>query len=383
MGKRRSSGTGSVTYRTSTKRWEGRYAVIDEFGVKHTKTITGKTKKEVEERLMQCIVESKNKVFNFQKCETLENYFHHWESLMVKRQEMHPNDPTNYKLHTIETYSNALRRVLLPKLGKMHINKITQRDIKLAIQKVNDRWGNTRQCQISRDAISAVMKLAIEEELIFVNPATGVVTPKYTKKEKEIWNAEELAKFLDAAKEDRLHPLYRLIAECGLRRGEALGLRKSDCNFENNFISIRQQVVTLNSRPVITTPKTLASRRDIPITENLSALLKDMVKKDTGSCELVFHTANNTPIAPRNFERSYKKVVEKAGIRYLPPHSLRHNFCTDLCHSGVDLKTNQVLMGHSDPSVTLKVYQHVNQQNKVDAVQRIVAFRNQQLNALC
>lgn len=383
MSKRRSSGTGSVTYRASTKRWEGRYSVYDELGVKHVKTITGKTKKEVEDKLMQRIVESKNKVFNLQKCETLEEYSRYWKDLMVKRQEMRPDDPTNYKIHTIENYTCALKRVLLPELGKMRINKITRKDIKLAIQRVNNRLGNTRQCQISRDAISAIMKLAIEEEKISENPAIGVALPKYIGKEKEIWNPEELRKFLDAAKKDRLHLLYRLMAECGLRRGEALGLRKSDCNLKSNFISIRQQVITINSRPFITTPKTLASRRDIPITEDLSASLRDMIEKDVGNCELLFHTANNTPISPRNFERAYKKLVERAGIRYLSPHSLRHSFCTDLCHSGVDMKTNQVLMGHSDPSVTLRVYQHVNQQNKVDAVQKITAFRNQQLKASC
>ena len=379
MSKRRSSGTGSLVYRASTKRWEGRYSVYDELGVKHIKTVTAKTKKEADEKLMKCIVEAKDKAFSFRKCETLKDYANYWESLMIKCQEMYPDDPTNYKLHTIETYMYALRRVLLPELGNQRINQITKRDIRLSIQRVNNRFGNTRQCQISRDAISAVMKLAIEEEKISDNPALGVILPKYTRKEKEIWSDQELKTSIQATKDEKLRPLYLLIVTCGLRRGEALGLRKSDCDFKNNFIHIRQQVVIINNKPMITTPKTSSSIRDIPITKSLSCLLQKFINEDTSNCELVFHTTSNAPISPRNFERTYKAVVKKANIRYLPPHSLRHSFCTDLCHSGVDLKTNQVLMGHSDPNVTMKVYQHVSQQNKIDASRLIAELRGSKL----
>lgn len=379
MSKRRSNGSGSLTYRDSTKRWEGRYPVYDELGRKRTKTITGKTKREVEDRLMQCIVESKGKTFNLQKCETLENYSRYWEQLMVKCRERHPDDPSNYKLRTVETYTHALRKVLLPELGKKRINNITGKDIKLAIQRANNRFGNTRLCQISRDAISAVLKLAIDEEKISENPALGVALPKYTRKEKEIWGADELKKFLEATQGDKLQSLYLLLVDCGLRRGEALGLRKTDCDFENLFIHIRQQVVTFDNKPAITAPKTKHSIRDIPITARLSKLLQGMISKDKSDCELVFHTAKGTPLSPRNFERSYKKVVERAGIRYLPPHSLRHSYCTDLCHSGVDLKTNQVLMGHSDPSVTMRVYQHAGQQDKINATKKVLEFRAQNL----
>lgn len=220
------------------------------------------------------------------------------------------------------------------------------------------------------------MKLAMDEEKISANPAVGIAVPRYTKKEKEIWSTEELKLFIQAAKDDRLYLMFMLIVECGLRRGEALGLRKSDCNFNENYISIRQQVVVVKNKPVITTPKTQSSIRDIPITENLSKLLQQYIADDKSDCDLLFHTKNNTPIAPRNFERSYKAVVERAGIKYLSPHSLRHSFCTDLCRSGVDMKTNQVLMGHADPAVTMRVYQHVNLQQKVDASRRVSDFRS-------
>lgn len=374
--KRRANGEGSLFFRKSTGKWEGRYSVFDERGVKHTKTITGKNKSEVAEKLRKASVVSEGQTYNFQTCDTLENYASYWESLMIKRQKMHPDDPTNYKPKTIETYMQALRRVLLPELGKRRINRITSRDIKQTIQRVNNEFGNTRQCQISRDAISAVMKLAIDEEKISTNPATGVIVPRYTKKEKEIWSTEELKLFIQAAQDDRLYLMFMLIVECGLRRGEALGLRKADCNFNENYISVKQQVVVVKNKPVITTPKTQSSIRDIPITEKLSELLQQFIAEDGSDCDLLFHTKNNTPIAPRNFERSYKAVVDKAGIKYLSPHSLRHSFCTDLCRSGVDMKTNQVLMGHADPAVTMKVYQHVNLQQKINATRKISDFRS-------
>ncbi len=379
MTKRRSNGDGSLTYRKNTRRWEGRYAIYDELGVKHVKTVSARTKAEAAEKLRQGIVAAKGKVHNLQKSETLEAYHQYWNVMMKKKCKLCPNDPTNYKLHTIETYSRAMEKVILPRLGKMKISKITKRDIRLAIQDANNKTGKTRQCQIGRDAISAVMKLAIEEEKITDNPALGVPLPKYITEEKEIWSADELGQFLQSIRVNRFYLLFLLIAECGLRRGEALGLRKQDCDLKNNIIMVRQQVISLDNRPVITSPKTQASIRDIPISDSLAKLLREHIAKDASACDLLHHTSNNTPISPRNIQRAYKQAVKQAKVRYLSLHSMRHSFCTDLCYSGVDMKTNQVLMGHSDPTVTMKVYQHVSQQHKVEASEKLKHFRMSRL----
>lgn len=117
--KRRANGEGSLFFRKNTGKWEGRYSVFDERGIKHIKTVTGKSKSEVAEKLRKASVASEGQVYNFsQACDTLEDYANYWENLMTKRHTMHPDDPTSYKLKTIETYMQALRRVLLPWLGK-------------------------------------------------------------------------------------------------------------------------------------------------------------------------------------------------------------------------------------------------------------------------
>lgn len=377
MVKRRSNNEGSLTYRKSRKRWEGRYLVVDNNRVKHYKTITAKIKADATERLRKAIIAAENKKFNFQKCDTLNDCAEHWCELMTKRCKMHPDDPGNYKLRTIEEYMRDLHRVLLPVLGRKPINKIDKKDVKLALQQFNDDTGHTRTCQISRNALSAVMKLAIEEEKISENPAIGISVPNYKRQEKEIWTDEELKRFIATAVHDRLYPMFLLMVVCGLRRGEVLGLRKCDCDLDKDVIRVRQQVVTINNKPTITTLKTEASYRDIPISnEVVSAILRKWIEEDAVDCELMFHTKNSTPIAPRNFARSYKKLVQKAGIKYLSPHSLRHSFCTDLCMSGADQKTNQALMGYSDPSVILKVYAHATKSSMANAIKKLNGRRN-------
>ncbi len=379
MVKRRANGEGNLYYRESRKRWEFRVQVTDDKGIKHYKTVTSKTQSVVIEKAEQLKLEAKNKKYSFQKCDTLNDYAEYWCKLMTKRYEMRPDDPGNYKPRTIEEYMRDLRRVLLPVLGRKPINKIDKKDVKLALQRFNDDTGHTRTCQISRNALSAVMKLAIEEEKISENPAIGISVPRYKRQEKEIWTDEELRCFLATAENDRLYPMFLLLVVCGLRRGEVLGLRKRDCDFSNNVIQVRQQVVPNNNKPTITTLKTEASYRDIPISKDVSVILKKWIEEDVTDCELVFHTKNGTPIAPRNFARSYKKLVQKAGIKYLSPHSLRHSFCTDMCMSGVNQKTNQALMGHSDPTVIQKVYEHATKASMVNAIRSVNELRELKL----
>lgn len=371
MVKRRANGEGSLTYRKSRARWEGRCLVLDENGVKHYKTVSAKTKAEASDKLRKLVMESKERKYSFEKCDTLKNYAEHWRNLMTRRYEMHPDDPDNYKPRTIEEYMRNLKRVFLPVLGSKPINKISKKDVRLALQNFNDATGHTRTCQIGRSALSAMMKLAISEEKLSENPAIGIPVPKYKRAEKEIWTDEELQRFINVAKNSKLYPLYLLLVCCGLRRGEALGLRKCDCDLDKTVIHVRQQVVAVNNKPTITTLKTEASYRDISIDKDASAILRKWIEEDTSTCELMFHTKNGMPIAPRNFARSYKKLVQKAGIKYLSPHSLRHRFCTDMCMSGVDQKTNQALMGHSDPSVILKVYAHATESSMVNAIEKL------------
>jgi len=170
-----------------------------------------------------------------------------------------------------------------------------------------------------------------------------------------------------------------LLAHYGMRRGEALGLRARDIELRNGKtdkdgnedwgeIRIRQQVVVVHNRPTITTPKTKNSKRELPLDKQMHDLLKPYVERQKDRDGLLFHTSNNTPIAPRNLERDYYKMIKAANLKHIPLHSLRHMACTTFIEAGASVKTIQSILGHKDLNTTLKIYAHCNMLDKRSAV---------------
>ncbi|MEJ7665374.1 MAG: hypothetical protein WKG07_40555 [Hymenobacter sp.] len=93
-------------------------------------------------------------------------------------------------------------------------------------------------------------------------PACGC--PQRQRTEVRPWSAAELAQFLQHSSGDRLGPVFEVIAACGLRRGEALGLRWSDVDLTSRVLHVRQTLSDVDGRLVFGTPKTTGERGERP-----------------------------------------------------------------------------------------------------------------------
>lgn len=161
-----------------------------------------------------------------------------------------------------------------------------------------------------------------------------VESPKFEKKQIEIFTPDEIEKILRGCHE---HPKlsYRcpaisLAATTGMRKGEVLGLRWCDVNLTGNEIHIRRSLQQTHSGIFLDTPKTKASNRKIGITDAATEALKDL-KPNTKNIDikqenLCFITRNDTPISPRNFERLWNDLLRYAGVPYKNLHVLRHPY---------------------------------------------------------
>lgn len=200
---------------------------------------------------------------------------------------------------------------------------------------------------------------------------------------------EDQSKFIKAVKNHRLRALFLLDLGTGLRLGELIALKWTDIDFDNFTLSVKRTIkgVTLieddkrEYHLIEQIPKTATSIRTIPFPENLAPVLeqhkenqKAEIKKfgdDYAKNNYVFCTPIGTPIDPRNLRTSYKRILTKNEIPYKRFHSLRHTFATRLFEKDVPIKTVQMLLGHSDISITANIYTHVMPPEKFKAIDKI------------
>jgi integrase len=204
------------------------------------------------------------------------------------------------------------------------------------------------------------------------NVAEGASLPLADRKEMEaFFTPEEVRRFLQAAKHDRLEALYVVAITCGLRQGELLGLRWDDVDLEAGRLTVRRQVQrSRDGSGMISGPTKNKKSRTIRLGRVAIEALKahrDTQAEDVASAkglwrdpDLVFATTIGTPLDPSNLVgRSFKPLLGRANLPSIRFHDLRHACATLLLSEGVPVKVVQEVLGHSSVSVTMDVYSHI------------------------
>jgi integrase len=209
---------------------------------------------------------------------------------------------------------------------------------------------------------------AFKWEMISRNPAALVDAPKVSKKEIEVWDEEDIRKFLDAAKESRYYCAFLLALTTGMRQGEILGLRWKDIDVNNQTISI-VQTLSHKGQELSVGAKTESGNRQISIDEEtLSQVLrlKHLYKEEMMASrplykdlDLVIRTTLGTPLSPRNLLRSFYSIIDKSGVKKIRFHDLRHTHASLMLRQGVNPKIVSERLGHANVRITLDTYSHL------------------------
>jgi integrase len=158
------------------------------------------------------------------------------------------------------------------------------------------------------------------------------------------------------------------LALSGLRRGEIAGLRWADVDLENKTLTIANNRVSAGGRTVENDPKSIASRRTLPLPNRLITVLKAAKARqaaerlalgiDYGSGAYVVSNEIGEPYAPAVLSSYWQDAVKTAGIRHIKLHAARHT-CATLMHlSGVPVAVIAAWIGHKDATLTMKLYTH-------------------------
>ena len=204
------------------------------------------------------------------------------------------------------------------------------------------------------------------------NVAEAADPPKLSsakRKDIKAWTADELRKFLDSIRDDRLYPAFHLSSHTGMRRGEILGLRWSDLDLGAALVSVRQALISVAYEMQISDVKTGYGRRVIDLDEGTVAVLRRWRKAQTeervasggswADTGLVFGRPDGGWLHPDLFSQTFDRAVARSGLPEITLHDLRHTHATLLLKAGVPVKVVSERLGHSNPGFTMSVYQHV------------------------
>ena len=185
-----------------------------------------------------------------------------------------------------------------------------------------------------------------------------------------IWKPAHLGRFLDAAADDRLYALFSVIAYCGLRRGEAVGLRWEDIDFETGALMIGAQIVQAGWKPVITgEAKAEASEEWVRLSEVATGALRAWRRRqleervawgpawaDTG---FMFTREDGTPYHPAQVTARFERIAFETGLPPIRLHDLRHGAATLALAAGKDIKAVSAMLRHSSHKITGDIYASV------------------------
>lgn len=208
--------------------------------------------------------------------------------------------------------------------------------------------------------LSQILNAAHEEGYINRNPAASKRLRNPGRKAKgiktlSVLDCRKVLIQLPSIEDDCIRLLLALFIYTGLRREEILGLEWQDINFNSGYIYINKAVVTPISTPLVKETKTQASTRDLPMSDNLKAILY-ACRKNNG---FVISDDEGKPFNQYRYKKLWKQARQIVGIPNLDARQLRHTFATMHVASGTDLKTVSAWLGHTNISTTANIYTQV------------------------
>ena len=323
-----------------------------------------------------------------------------WDNYIQLKKELKESTRNNY----IYMYDHYVR----PDFGERILATIKYTDVKkFYLSLVYDRGFQLNSVEIINTLLHPLFTAAVRDDYIRKNPSDGVMmeikkSHQFETNKRRALTIEQQEAFIHFTANSHQYrhwlPLFTVLLGTGGRIGEILGLRWSDCDFNENIIDINHNLVYRKhvdgqARFYITTPKTKAGTRIIPMLSEVRKALMEEYKRqlDEGFCEseidgysgFIFKTRYNTVMSPHCVNRAIERISkayneqetaaakkefrEPVLLPHFTCHHLRHTFCTRFCENETNLKVIQEIMGHADITTTMNIYNEATKDKKVEA----------------
>ena len=296
-----------------------------------------------------------------------------------------PNTLANYKF-----VKNLMKKE--PFNGKK-ISQVKTSDAKLFLIKLQQDGRRYSTIKTVRGVLRPAFQMAVDDDVLRKNPfgfelATVVVNDSVTR---EAITRKQMRQFLKFVHDDNVYCKYYevvyILFHTGMRISEFCGLTLKDLDMKNRIINIDHQLQrTSDMRLVIESTKTNAGTRKLPMSEDVfrcfQAIIEDWEapryeRVVDGYTGFLFTDKEGLPLVAMHWEHRFNHMVKRYNDIYwvqmpnITPHVCRHTYCSNMAKSGMNPKTLQYLMGHSDIGVTLNTYTHLGLEDAVDELKRV------------
>lgn len=383
---RNAKGGGNIRKKTVTRNgkqytyWEARITTGRDPGTgkQVQRSFTGKTQKEVREKLQAAAVAVTTGTYTEPSKLTVGQWLDIWSAEYLG----------NVKPNTVRIYKNNIKKHIKPYIGAIRLTDLHPHTVQTVINGLDEL--SAASIRLVYKVLHMALEKAVELEYLPRNPARRCVLPKLEQEEIHPLTDEQATALLKAARGGPMEYLLAVALFAGLRLSEILGLTWDVV--ENKTITINKQLSRPDMRQagIFITPKNGKSRIIAPAPSVLS-ILKAQKRRQlemrlkagplwNNSENLVFTLEDGSPLDQWRVEKAFKNVLETAGLEGIRFHDLRHTYAVNAIRAGDDIKTIQGNLGHASAAFTLDRYGHFTERMKQDSAARMEGFIKDVLN---
>lgn len=325
------------------------------------------------------LVNNPNKIIKYElSTEVNQKIFKNYAGYWLERKKYEIREST------FANYTNLFINNIIPCLGDIPCDQFNNKLIQMFAYWCKDKGGkegkglSEHYIKDSLLLVKAVIRDGQDEGVFPDFAFKQIKIPKTLQIEtqKQVYTEKEYKKIIDYILKNISSKSVGILLGIytGMRIGEICALQWKDINFEEQIINVNKTVQRIYnpldelepSKIIITPGKTKNSIRQIPITNDIVQILKN-IKSEDG-----FYVLSNSkrPIEPRTYRKFYNKFMKQTGVEPIKFHALRHTFASINIENGTDVKTISDILGHSDIATTLKTYTHTSQKAKEKAIQK-------------
>ena len=308
------------------------------------------------------------------------------QKCILQKTGVRPNTEAGY-----QTVVNILKK---EKFGGMRIDRVKISDAKCWLIQLQQNGRSYSSIHSIRGVVRPAFQMAVDDDLIRKNPfefqlATVIVNDSVTR---EAISRKQERAFLEFVKNDKHFSRYYegiyILFKTGLRISEFVGLTLADLDMKNRTITVDHQLQrTSKMEYVIEATKTTSGTRVLPMTDDVYACFERIIANRKtpkvepiigGKWGFLYLDKNGMPMVALHWEKYFQHICQKYNSIYkvqmpkVTPHVCRHTYCSNMAKSGMNPKTLQYLMGHSDIGVTLNTYTHIGFDDAQKELKRVV-----------
>lgn len=289
------------------------------------------------------------------------------------------------KQRTYTQYYDVVTKRLIPALGCYEMDDLNARVLQKFIVELSQHGNRRTERGLSPNSVNTVI-LVLHSSLSMAHVlgltkemyVDKIKRPKTSERTVESFSAEEQKRIEQAVLSDKRDKMFGVVLclYTGLRIGELLALEWSDIDFSRGELTVSKTCYDGKDEDgnycrMTGTPKTESSRRIIPIPRQVIPRLKEMKKRSTSKYIV---GDGNKVITVRSYQRSFELLLKTQKIPHHGFHALRHTFATRAIECGMDVKSLSEILGHKNPTITLKRYVHSFMEHKKEYMNRLGKF---------